>query len=94
MKEEMKGERIIYPCYFNATLKRSEGRRVPRSRAFPDPTILDLEKAARKCGIRFRVEQKSHPAFWRRREGRIVVSWEKGKETLLKKISGCMEGKR
>jgi signal recognition particle subunit SRP19 len=94
MKEEMKGERILYPCYFNAGLKRSEGRRVPRSRAFRDPTLSDLEKAARKCGVRFRVEQKSHPAFWRMREGRIVVMWEEGKQKLLRRISGCMEGKR
>jgi signal recognition particle subunit SRP19 len=94
MKEEMKGERILYPCYFDASLKRSEGRRVSRSRAFKDPSLADLEKAARKCGVRFRAEQKSHPAFWWKREGRIIVTWVEGKEKLLKRISGCMERKK
>jgi signal recognition particle subunit SRP19 len=94
MKEEMKGERILYPCYFNASLKRSEGRRVPRSRSVRDPTLADLEKAAKKCGVRFRVEQKSHPAFWWKREGRIIAVWSEGKEKLLKRISGYVEGKK
>jgi signal recognition particle subunit SRP19 len=94
MKDEMKGERVLYPCYFNSMLKRSEGRRVPKSRAVRDPSLADIEKAARKCGIRFRVEQKSHPSYWWKREGRMVVTWGEAKEKLLKRISGCLEGKR
>ena len=27
----VQGERILYPCYFNAAYSRAEGRRVPRS---------------------------------------------------------------
>jgi signal recognition particle subunit SRP19 len=94
MKDEMKGERVLYPCYFNANLKRSEGRRVPRPRSVRDPSLSDLEKAVKKCGVRYRLEQKSHPAFWWKREGRIIVTWGEGKEKLLKKIAGCLEGKR
>jgi signal recognition particle subunit SRP19 len=94
MKDEMKGERVLYPCYFNINLKRSEGRRVPRPRSVRDPSLSDLEKAVRKCGLRYRVEQKSHPAFWWKREGRIIVTWGEGKEKLLKRVAGCLEGKR
>jgi len=94
MKEEMRGERILYPCYFDAGLNRSEGRRVARSRAIKDPALADIEKALKRCRVRFRIEPKSHPAFWWKREGRIVVTWEEGKEKLLKIVAGFLEAKR
>ncbi|MDD1711280.1 MAG: signal recognition particle subunit SRP19/SEC65 family protein [Methanoregulaceae archaeon] len=94
MKEEMKGERILYPCYFNANLMRSQGRRITRSRAVKDPSLADIERAVKRCGVRYRTEQKSHPSFWWKREGRIVVTWGQGKEQLLKKVAGFLEVKR
>jgi len=51
MKEEMKGERILYPCYFNANLMRSQGRRITRSRAVKDPSLADIERAVKRCGF-------------------------------------------
>jgi signal recognition particle subunit SRP19 len=91
----MKGERVLYPCYFNAGLARNEGRRVPRSIAVKNPTLADLEKAAKKCRVEYRVEEKKpHPTYWARREGRIVVTWTLPKERLLKDIARCMEGGR
>ncbi|MCQ8894630.1 MAG: signal recognition particle subunit SRP19/SEC65 family protein [Methanolinea sp.] len=86
----MKGERILYPCYFNSALKRGEGRRVPLSRAVRDPTLADLERAAKGSGLSFRPEQKHYPSRWWLREGRIVVQWDESKEKLLKKISALL----
>jgi signal recognition particle subunit SRP19 len=83
----MKGERILYPCYFNGSIERKEGRRVAKTRAHPNPTLADLERAAKKTGLRYRIEQKHHPAHWWKREGRIVVEWSESKETLLKKVA-------
>lgn len=94
MKEEMKGERILYPCYFNANLMRGEGRRITRSRAVKDPSLSDIERAVKRCGIQYRIEQKSHPSCWWKREGRIVVAWAQSKEQLLKKVAGFLEVKR
>ncbi len=94
MKEDMHGARILYPCYFDSALARSEGRRVPRSRGVKGPTLGDLEKAVKKCRLKYQVEQKSHPAHWTRREGRLIVVWSEGKEALLQKIARCLEGKR
>jgi signal recognition particle subunit SRP19 len=73
---------------------RGQGRRIPRSRAVKDPTLADIERAVKRCGAPYRTEQKSHPAFWWKREGRIVVAWELSKEQLLKKVSGFLEVKR
>ncbi|MDI6719176.1 MAG: signal recognition particle subunit SRP19/SEC65 family protein [Methanomicrobiales archaeon] len=94
MKEDMRGERILYPCYFDSALARSEGRRVPRSLGVKSPTLVDLEKAAKKCRLQYRIEQKPHPAHWTRREGRLVVVWSEGKEALIRRIARCIEGKR
>jgi signal recognition particle subunit SRP19 len=91
MKDEMKGERVLYPCYFNAGLTRQQGRRIPRSRAVKDPALPDIERAVKRCGVRYRIEQKSHPAYWWKHEGRIVVSWSQVKEQLLKKVAANLE---
>jgi len=90
----MKDERILYPCYFDAGLLRSEGRRVSRSRAVKNPSIADIERATKKAGLQFRVEQKPHPAYWWKREGRLVVNWDKSKEKLMRLIAGNLEARK
>ena len=89
----MKNERILYPCYFNAALMRQEGRRVSRSRAVKEPTLADIEKAAKKSGLTCRPEQKHHPAYWWKKEGRLVVNWDKSKEQA-RKNNRCKAGKK
>jgi signal recognition particle subunit SRP19 len=83
----MKGERILYPCYFNSALKRGQGRRVALTLAVRDPTLGDLERAAKREGLVFHAEQKHFPARWWQKEGRIVVQWSESKERLLRKIA-------
>jgi len=90
----MKGERILYPCYFNAALKRREGRRVPHQEGVKGPSLNDIERALKRLGIRFRVEEHHHPAHWMRHEGRVVVEWKKSKEALIKNIARQIGGKR
>ncbi|MFA5332761.1 MAG: signal recognition particle subunit SRP19/SEC65 family protein [Methanoregula sp.] len=85
------GECIIYPCYFNIAYTRHEGRRVPRNLASKAPVINDLERALKKAGVPYRVDDHHHPAHWARREGRIIAEWEKGKEELIRKIAQRME---
>jgi signal recognition particle subunit SRP19 len=83
----VQGERILYPCYFNAAYSREEGRRVPRNLGAKAPVITDLERALERIGVKFRVEELHHPAHWARREGRIVAEWTGGKEALIKKVA-------
>jgi signal recognition particle subunit SRP19 len=81
-------ERILYPCYFNGALSRAEGRRVSKKHALKSPKVQEIERAARTLGISQIVfEPNSHPAHWSRREGRIRVHWEGGKELLIRKIA-------
>jgi signal recognition particle subunit SRP19 len=90
----MADERILYPCYFNGALKRSEGRRVPLKAGVKSPSLAELERALKRSGLTFHAEDKPHPAHWERHEGRVVVDWKKGKETLIKKVAQQMGGKR
>ncbi len=90
----MKGQRILYPCYFDSTRQRDEGRRVPKSAAIPDPTLVELERAAKKLGVKFQTEAKHHPAQWMKHEGRLIVTWKGSKEELLTKMAKKLERKR
>jgi signal recognition particle subunit SRP19 len=85
------GERILYPCYFNAGYSRVEGRRVRKSLGIKAPLIADLERALKRAGVKYRVEDKHHPAHRVRREGRVVSEWTEGKEALIKKVAQKLE---
>ncbi len=91
---KLSGERILYPCYFDAALERSSGRRVPRALAVKGPTLQDLERALKKERLSFRPEDKNHPAHWAKREGRLIVTWEGSKEALLRRVAKGLEVKK
>jgi len=91
---KLSGERILYPCYFDAALERSSGRRVPRALAVKAPTLQDLERALKREHLSFRAEEKNHPAHWAKREGRLVVAWQGTKEGLLRRVAGALDAKR
>jgi signal recognition particle subunit SRP19 len=90
----VQGECILYPCYFNAAYTRRQGRRVSLRRGVKAPVINDLERALKRIGVTFRVDEHHHPAHWMRREGRVVVTWQDGKEALIKKVAQRLEVKR
>ena len=85
---------MLYPCYFDATLERAPGRRVPRSMAVKGVTLQDLERALKKERLAFRAEEKHHPAHWSKREGRLIVAWEGPKEELLRRVAQGLDVKR
>ena len=85
------GEHILYPSYFNAGYSRAEGRRVAKKQGVKAPVITDLERALKRAGVRYRVEDHHHPSHWSRKEGRIVAEWTKGKEALIRKIAEKLE---
>ena len=90
----VEGECILYPCYFNASYSRRQGRRDSLSCGAKAPVITDLERALKRAGVTFRIEEHHHPAHWMRHEGRIVAEWKESKEALIKKVSQRLEVKR
>ena len=65
-----------------------------RSRGAKAPVVSDLERALKRAGIPFRIEEHHHPAHWMRRECRIVAEWHEGKEALIRKVAQRLEVKR
>jgi len=83
----MSAERILYPCYFDATLQRREGRRVPKELGVKSPDLPAIEAVLRKMKVPYRLEEHHHPARWAEREGRIVAEWEGSKEDLIRRVA-------
>jgi signal recognition particle subunit SRP19 len=89
-----KGECILYPCYFNASLSREEGRRVARAIGAKGPVAADLERALKRLNIPCQTEEHHHPSHWARHEGRVIATWTGKKEALIKKVAKNLAVKR
>ncbi|WP_333582250.1 signal recognition particle subunit SRP19/SEC65 family protein [Methanoculleus bourgensis] len=83
----MSAERILYPCYFDATLQRREGRRVPKELGVKSPDLPAIEAVLRKMKVPYRLEEHHHPARWAEREGRLVAEWGGSKEDLIRRVA-------
>ena len=66
---------ILYPQYFDSTISRGQGRRVPRDMAVRSPTALDVFHAAQAAGFDPELDPEAHhPSFWHARSGRVLIS--------------------
>ena len=81
--------RTVYPCYFDSSLTRKEGRRVSKSEAVTQPNLSRISRAAKAAGLSVAEEDASasHPARWFAKEGRLVVEYAGSKEELLHTIA-------
>jgi len=78
---------VLYPCYFNSSLKRSEGRRVPLLSGVQNPEPVIIERILTRKQVPFRREKKSHPSYWWKGQGRIVADFKGTKGELIRLIS-------
>ncbi|MDR0980668.1 MAG: signal recognition particle protein Srp19 [Methanocalculaceae archaeon] len=87
--------RYLYPCYFNAELTRSAGRRVAKTLAVASPNLAQITRAAKQCGLTVLDEERDvrHPAHWFSSDGRLRVEYEGSKEKLLQKVAHKLSGK-
>jgi signal recognition particle subunit SRP19 len=66
-------ENVIWPAALDADLTRSEGRRVPKDLAVPDPTVDEIAKAVQQVGYDAVVERDvTYPREYEPR-GRVLV---------------------
>ncbi|MDV0441870.1 signal recognition particle subunit SRP19/SEC65 family protein [Methanorbis furvi] len=86
--------RFLYPCYFNAGLTRSQGRRVAKTLAVSSPNLAQVTRAVKQCSVTVLDEERDimHPAHWFSREGRLRVEYEGSKEELLQKVAHKLSG--
>jgi signal recognition particle subunit SRP19 len=83
------GKWVLWPHYFDKTLTRKQGRRVPADLAIEDPRAGHIAQAAKTLGLKAEIEEEARPpASWHSKRGRVLVPKSKEKkESILKQIA-------
>jgi len=77
---------VIYPEYFDFSLKRSKGRKVPVNISVKKPNVDELYSITKGIGTGVKKSSKSHPSNWSAELGSINLFYEGKKMELLHKI--------
>ena len=79
---------VIWPVYFDKSLSKLEGRKVPKKNAVDKPSIEDIAKAAKSLGLNPVLEKNTaHPSRHWKKEGRVLIDKKDSKSKLLIKIA-------
>ena len=90
-------ENVIWPAYFDATLSRREGRRIPRSLAVEEPTVDEIATAVQQVGYDAVVERDvAYPRRHWEGSGRVLVqdADDAGKSDLLQAVAAYVTALR
>lgn len=85
---------MIWPVYFDLNVSRRSGRKVAKELAVRNPTIDEIFTAAKKLGFNPIMENKSYPARWWRKEGRILIDKKAKKSEIIKKVAEFVKQRR
>lgn len=67
-------DKILWTAYFDASLSRGDGRRVPLDMAVDEPTVDEIAKAVQQVGYDAMIERNvSYPREPWHDTGRVVV---------------------
>jgi signal recognition particle subunit SRP19 len=79
---------FLWPLYFDISISRKKGRRVPKNLAVSSPKMDDLQKAARLVGLDPKVVyDATHPNCPWLKKGLLIVPKTESKNKILKKIA-------
>lgn len=79
---------VIWPVYFDRTVSRLSGRKVPIKYAVEKPSLEDIAKAAKSLGLNPVLERNcAYPSKHWKKEGRILVDQKDSKNKLLIQIA-------
>ena len=87
---------VIWLDYFNKTLSRKKGRKLPKDKCVFDPSLAELIEASNAAGFQ-PTDTEDKVRFPRRpyvRSGYIVLDKKNSKTKILDKISQKMVAKR
>ena len=83
---------FVYPEYFDKSLKRAEGRRLPLDQSLDNPTWQEIKLAAEKLGLGCEVRKDSgYSRQWWNPKGLVLVENKKSKLSTLREISTEIE---
>lgn len=63
----------VWTSYFDQSLSRKYGRRLPRELSVPDPKPAEVLKACESLGFRCEAEEKRYPRVWYKPSALITV---------------------
>jgi signal recognition particle subunit SRP19 len=79
---------VVWPVYFDKSLSKLEGRKVPKKNAVEKPSIDDIAKAAKSLGLNPILEKNvAYPSRHWKKEGRVLIDKKDSKSKLLKQIA-------
>lgn len=81
------GRHVFWLAYFDSSLKRSDGRRVPLSSATREPTLPELSEACRRLNLQPQPQQARYPSSPGKESGYVSVAKSTAKQSLLLKIA-------
>ena len=83
---------VLYPAYFDLRVSRAKGRRVAKRDATETPSAQMLFEAVKSLGLDCILElERSHPSFWFRSGGRVLVEPKFKKSELLDKVASKLK---
>jgi signal recognition particle subunit SRP19 len=89
------GKVFLWPLYFEASIPRKSGRRVPKNLSLNGVNIKEIMKAAEDLGLRFEVElNAAHPSQPWNRSGVVLMDKPRSKHVLLRLVAEKMRENR
>jgi signal recognition particle subunit SRP19 len=74
--------------YFDSTLTRAQGRKIPKKLATPSPSLINIEKALKNLGYSYTFKPEAiYPHFPWKKIGMIYVKKTKQKNQILKEVA-------
>lgn len=81
----------IWPHYFDCSLTRRLGRRLPRSLCVNDPNPREVLKACSELGLECQlIEGKRYPRVWYKGGGLILVATSEKKSNVLAALARAL----
>jgi len=89
-------ERVIWPAFLDADLTRSEGRRVAREQAVPDPSVDEIAEAVQQVGYDAVIEREKTYSREYEPRGRVLVkdADDASKTDLLQAVAAYLQALR
>jgi signal recognition particle subunit SRP19 len=79
---------FLWSIYFDSNSTRQEGRRVPKKLAVASPKLEELQRAAKRLGLKPEtVFSAAHPSSPWQRSGLLIISKKESKGETLRKIA-------
>lgn len=78
---------VLWLEYFNSSLSRKQGRRVPLDRSVRNPTLQELVQAAAAAGYDPKLVNASHPKRSKVSSGYVSVTKRQHKEDIIREVS-------